>query len=95
MGNERNKCNKERRELSSTGEQRSPQPQTRGSTPPAPATERRQNMESVLALIISIVGLAGMFFVGVRYGKDLAYDEAIRDTAKLYNEIYKEDTTWK
>lgn len=53
------------------------------------------NMESVLALVISAISLAGTFFAGVSYGKDSAYDEAIRNTAKLYEEVYKEDMIWK
>jgi len=52
-------------------------------------------MESVLALVISVASLAGTFLVGVSYGKDIAYDEAIRNTAKLYEEVYKEDMIWK
>jgi len=48
-------------------------------------------MESVLALVISAISLAGTFYVGVSYGKDIAYDEAIRVTSKLYEEVYKEE----
>lgn len=52
-------------------------------------------MESVLALVISVASLAGTFLIGVSYGKDIAYDEAIRDTARVYEEVYKEDRIWK
>ncbi len=50
-------------------------------------------MESFIALVISAVGLAGAFYMGVGYGKDMAYEEALKETARVYEEVYKEDET--
>ena len=48
-------------------------------------------MGSVIAILLAAAGIAGAFFTGVAYGKDIAYDEAIEATSRIYAEVYREE----
>ncbi len=48
-------------------------------------------MESVIALLISIVCMGGAYFMGLTRGRLEAYDEAFDNVLKLINEVYEEE----
>lgn len=48
-------------------------------------------MESIAALLISIICMGGAFFVGASYGRDKAYDEAFDNAVRIVNEVYEEE----
>ena len=47
-------------------------------------------MESLIALLIAAICTVGSFYVGVSYGRDKAYDQALEDAVRSVNEVYDE-----
>lgn len=48
-------------------------------------------MESIAALLISIICLGAVFYAGASYGRDKAYDEAFDNAVRLVSEVYEEE----
>lgn len=49
-------------------------------------------MESIAALLISVICVGGAFIFGVAHGRDQAYDEAFDNALRTINEVYEEET---
>ena len=48
-------------------------------------------MESIEALLITIICTGGAFLIGVSHGKEQAYDEAFDNALRTINEVYEEE----
>ena len=48
-------------------------------------------MESIAALLISMICMVGAFYVGMSYGKERAYDQAFDNAIRTINEVYEEE----
>lgn len=43
-----------------------------------------------MLLIVAMAVVTGSFIIGLHCGRDAAYDEALKDTIRIFDEVYRD-----